>query len=373
MACLQLTVLVPAKVITILMSVMFFSFIKTGFGMKQTDVCRPFCTGSDCITLNQDRVDFQTAEEACRDRSGELLTFQSETDESNLDILSQELYGNFWIGLHLPAAACSDLSAPLRGYEWTSGSVHSSFIPSFSTWKDSVKVCSPRCVSISNNQKWTERPCSDKTDGFLCKTKHKDACQARGLSNPDVIPSSDGCSGGHCEHTCTDAKGGYICSCFRGYIPDRKNPGRCKLHCAQEKCPAVCERNADPCFCADGFLLIETFCEDIDECSNDGCDQDCSNTFGSYVCSCREGFVLKDEVKCIKAKGGVIGFVKPAPSNHTLKGSSAPAGGFLWIWILLVVAVAVFVIMLRFYVVKRQKHREQNSSQSAAPVDNIEG
>ncbi|XP_039642842.1 complement component C1q receptor [Perca fluviatilis] len=384
MACLQLTVFVPMKVMTmtILMSVILFFSITTGFGMEQTGVCRPFCTGSDCITVDQDRVDFQTAEEACRDRNGELMTFSSETDESTINSLRQELYGNFWIGLRLPASACSNLSVPLRGYKWTSDNVHSSFIPSFSTWKDSVKVCSPRCVSLSNGQKWTERLCSDKTDGFLCKTKHKDACQAQELSDPNVIKSSKGCKGGPCEHTCTDVKGGYICSCYSGYIPDSKNPEECKLHCPQHKCPAKCQGKTSECYCPDGFLLSDTFCEDIDECLNGGCDQECKNTFGSFVCSCRKGFVLKNEVKCVKAKGSesfavttpiVIAFVKPATNNHTLKGSSAPAGGFLWIWIFVVVAVVVFIFVIRFYVVKQQKRREQNSNQpSTAPVENIE-
>ncbi|XP_029316984.1 complement component C1q receptor-like [Cottoperca gobio] len=384
MACLQLTACVLLKVttMTILMSVVFFLSMKTGLCIKQTGVCSPFCIGNDCITVNQDRVDFQTAEEACRDRNGELLTFRSETDESSFDILSQRLFGDFWIGLHLPAVACSNLSVPLRGYEWTSGSVHRSVFPFFSTWKDSVKVCSPRCVSLSNDQKLNERLCSDKPDGFLCRTTHKDACRAQQLSDPKVIQSSAGCSDGPCEHECTNVKGGYLCSCFRGYIPDNEDPRLCNIHCAQQKCPAICERNTNSsCFCPEGFVFSETFCEDIDECSNFGCDQECENTFGGFVCSCQEGFVLKDQVKCIKAEGGerlvvipiAIGFVKPSTDNHTWQGASAPAGGLLWLWIFLVAAVAVFIIVIRFYVVKRQKSREQNSNQqSAAPVDNIE-
>ncbi|XP_031722621.1 thrombomodulin-like [Anarrhichthys ocellatus] len=382
MACLHFTTVVPVKVMimTILMSVFFSPYIKTGFCLKRTVACRPFCTGSDCITVNLDRVDFQTAEEACRDKNGELMTCRSETDESTLGILSQELYGHFWIGLHLPAVSCSNLSAPLRGYEWTSDSVHRSFSPHFSPWKDSVKVCSPRCVSLSNDQKWTERLCSDKTDGFLCRTKHKDACQARELSDPNVIRSSKGCSSAPCQHTCTDVIGGYICSCSRGFIQDSKQPGKCKIHCAQQKCPAIYEGILP--YCAAGFVFSETFCEDIDECVNYGCDQECKNTFGSFVCSCREGFVLKDQVKCIKAEGSerfvvttpiVLGFVKPATNNHTLKGSSAPAGGFLWMWIFGVVAVVLFIFVVRFYVVKRQKRREQNSNQQpTVPVDNNE-
>uniref|UniRef100_A0A3B4ZG79 Thrombomodulin n=1 Tax=Stegastes partitus TaxID=144197 RepID=A0A3B4ZG79_9TELE len=369
---------------TFLASVMFLLCFETAFGLKQAGTCRPFCRGSDCITVNQDRVDFKTAEEACQHSNGELLTFQSETDQGVFDILSQELLGNFWIGLRLPAEACSNLSAPLRGYEWTSGNTDRSFIPSFSAWKDSVQLCFPHCVSLSNDQKLTERLCSDKTDGFLCKAKHKDACQAQELlSDPVVFQDSKGCLTAPCEHTCKDVQGGYTCSCFSGYIPDSKDPRLCKMHCARQNCPAICERNDDStCYCPAGFLLNGKLCEDINECEMDGCDHECKNTFGSFVCSCRKGYALTDQVKCIKAmdSGHLVvttpvsaGFVKPA-ANNTVKGSSVAAGNFIWIWIMVAVAVVAFIIAIRFYVVKRQRSREQDSVQQStvsAPVDNI--
>ncbi len=344
--------------------------------MKQTGTCRPFCNGNDCITLNQETVDFKTAEEACRAKSGELLTFHQETDKSLLDILSRELYGDFWIGLRLPAGVCSNLSASLRGYEWTSGSLHSSFTPSTSTWRDGARVCSPRCVSLAQDQKWTERLCSDRTDGFLCRTKHKDACQAQEVSDPGVIQSSEGCDSGPCQHDCEDVKGGYKCSCFKGYVPDSKDPRQCVMHCAQQKCPAICEQNS--CSCPVGFLFKSTdkTCEDMDECSMQGCDQECKNTFGSYVCSCRQGFVLQNQVRCIKAVASegfenTTPITQPAARNNTLKGSSAPASGFIWIWIFIALATLVLIFVIRFYVVKRQKRREQISIQQA-PADNIE-
>ncbi|XP_078667423.1 collectin-10-like [Branchiostoma floridae x Branchiostoma belcheri] len=40
---------------------------------------------------------------------------------------------------------------------------------------------------------------------------------------------------------------------------------------------------------------MSLFCQDIDECAtlNGGCDQNCTNTIGSYVCSCTEdGFAV---------------------------------------------------------------------------------
>lgn len=362
---------------------MFVLSFQAGFEEKQTSMCVPICAGSDCVTVNQDQMDFKTAEEACRGSMGELLTFQSETDEDIYYSLSQELFGDFWIGLRLPAGACTNLSAPLRGYEWTYGNVGRSFIPPQSTWKESVTLCSPHCVSLSNDHKWTERPCSDKINGFLCKTKHKHACQAQELSDPIVFKSSKGCQTGPCEHICKDVKDGYICSCSPGYIPDSKNPRLCQMYCGQEKCPVICEGvHGSECSCPNGYIRSENQCEDINECEMNACDQECINTFGSFVCSCRTGFVLKGQVKCkvriddspdVPITSTVaVGFVKPANRNNTLKGSVGTGGSFVWIWIAVAVTVVVSIFVIRLYVVKRQKRREQHVNQSTTPVDNIE-
>ncbi|XP_019940404.2 thrombomodulin-like [Paralichthys olivaceus] len=357
----------------ILMSIIVLLSFKAECGMKQAGICRLVCTGGDCITVNQDRVDFRAAEAACRDRSGELLTLRPETDESILHTLSQELSGNFWIGLRLPTGACSNLSSPLRGYEWISGSTLS-FIPSPDTWRHSTEVCFPHCVSLSNDQKWTERLCSEETDGYLCRTQHKDACLAQELSDPTVFQSSKGCSTGPCEHKCTDVKGGYKCSCSSGYIPDSKDPRRCKMHCDKSRCPKICDGAV--CSCPDGYIIDKDFCEDIDECGNGRCDHGCKNTLGDFECTCSEGFVLEGKYQCIEAKDRESFFTttpvslystKPAADN-TLKTSPATAGGFLWVWVVAAVAVVVLIFVVRFYVVRRQKRREQ----SPAPVDNNE-
>ena len=46
------------------------------------------------------------------------------------------------------------------------------------------------------------------------------------------------------------------------------------------------------------FLLILS---DINECtaSNGGCEQICKNTYGSFECSCKKGFLLQaDDFRC---------------------------------------------------------------------------
>lgn len=53
---------------------------------------------------------------------------------------------------------------------------------------------------------------------------------------------------------------------------------------------------------------------DKDECSKDngGCQQDCVNTFGSYECQCRSGFVLHDNRHdCKEGKAGLAPRLRP--------------------------------------------------------------
>uniref|UniRef100_A0A3B4F481 C-type lectin domain-containing protein n=1 Tax=Pundamilia nyererei TaxID=303518 RepID=A0A3B4F481_9CICH len=105
MACLQ----TRAPVLRMSMTILMVSLtVGKGLDIKQPDHCRAVCSNygkPDCITLNQGEVDFKTAEEACHDRKGELLQLCSKSDKRLFDILSQELFGNYWIGLHLPAGA----------------------------------------------------------------------------------------------------------------------------------------------------------------------------------------------------------------------------------------------------------------------------
>ncbi|KAI8494281.1 hypothetical protein Bbelb_280410 [Branchiostoma belcheri] len=82
-------------------------------------------------------------------------------------------------------------------------------------------------------------------------------------------------------------------------------------------CDHVCTNTMGTfhCSCVTGFNLNadELSCDDNDECliANGGCDQTCSNTIGSFLCSCGNGYVLNsngyfcDDVnECSTANGG---------------------------------------------------------------------
>lgn len=353
-------------------SVCILLSLKCGLCVKSAGTCRTFCFGTDCVTLNRDRVNFETAEKACRDMRGALTALQSEEGENILDTLRQELHGDFWIGLRLPAGACSNLSAPTRGYKWTAAGAHSSSIPSSTRWRDTRVVCSPHCVSLSSDGKWTERSCEVMADGYLCTAKRGDACHALELSDPTFFSGPEDCSAAPCQQKCTVVRGGIRCSCFAGFKPDSKDPRQCQLHCEQERCPAMCDKNTgESCECPFGFLLSGKICQDIDECSMNECSQECQNNFGSFVCSCREGFVLKNQVKCMRATPVIEGVAKAASNDSTLGVSSAATGSFLWIWILVAVAVVALIIAIRFYVVRRH-NRQLLDQQSTAQLSRRE-
>ncbi|XP_071495091.1 low-density lipoprotein receptor-related protein 1-like [Diadema antillarum] len=75
------------------------------------------------------------------------------------------------------------------------------------------------------------------------------------------------------------------------------------------------------CVCPEGFQAPSdnpTVCQDIDECDMYGtCDQVCTNTEGSYNCSCAEGYVLHSFGRCEAT--GEAAYLLVANVNNLLK------------------------------------------------------
>ncbi|XP_028416438.1 pro-epidermal growth factor-like [Dendronephthya gigantea] len=70
-----------------------------------------------------------------------------------------------------------------------------------------------------------------------------------------------------------------------------------KDHCSLNNiCPANSTCTNSPgtivCSCDTGFTGNQTYCQDIDECTNGSCDYNanCTNTVGSYTCQCLSGY-----------------------------------------------------------------------------------
>jgi len=113
-----------------------------------------------------------------------------------------------------------------------------------------------------------------------------------------------------CSHTCTNMVGAFLCSCPKGYHIDGngvtcQDVDECLID--EYDCPSglSCENLIGSYQCAiscqPGTVRTENgkSCQDVDECATGThqCEQTCMNTFGTYVCSCRDGY-QQDDTEC---------------------------------------------------------------------------
>ena len=85
---------------------------------------------------------------------------------------------------------------------------------------------------------------------------------------------------GGCTYTCTNTPGSYICDCSTGY-----NFDPIELNCTGKNILSI---------------ILSNNTLDIDECTtnNGGCEHLCTNTIGSFYCTCYSGFHLSNDVFC---------------------------------------------------------------------------
>ena len=91
-----------------------------------------------------------------------------------------------------------------------------------------------------------------------------------------------------CNQTCTNTVGSYSCSCVTGY----------RLASDGHMCDGECIYTYVLTMATDKrYVYVTCTYADINECSEDtdGCAHTCSNTVGSYSCSCNTGYRLASD------------------------------------------------------------------------------
>ncbi|XP_016099415.1 signal peptide, CUB and EGF-like domain-containing protein 1 [Sinocyclocheilus grahami] len=329
-------------------TILFIMIISSCAGM----VCSCACSSNlkHCANIYQMPVDFQAAEQTCREWGGQ-LSIQSNASDKVVDYLIDNLIGHFWSGLHLPSGKCLSNTSALRKGEWTN-------------LETGEAPCVQLCMSVSSDGTRTPRPCADKLDGFLCEDSQGDLCKGRA-----VVLDNARCMFAPCEHACTPMETGYRCSCKERFRPNARDPRRCDFYCASNVCEALCMRSGSVCWCPAGFVRSDQTCEDVDECeSNHGCAHTCINTIGSYRCACYEPFILVNGTECTHVHSLYNGQVftshsTPSP-NSIARGALSTPGEYVGLIIFLVVAVFALLVLVHYLRGRKATVQECNPSDS---------
>ena len=160
------------------------------------------------------------------------------------------------------------------------------------------------------------------------------------------------CAGdnGNCSHICHDTETSYYCSCKHGYkmLNDSKT---CEGN-SRKKTKIYCEqRNAEiiDVYKMERLKRKLSYFIDINECDIIGqCSQICTNTKGSYKCSCTSDYVLSPNGRNCNPTAGTSWLVL---SKHVLSSNSR----FRLFYILSLVNVKTIKLVTTFFVAQKEK------------------
>ncbi|XP_067900490.1 thrombomodulin [Heterodontus francisci] len=155
-----------------------------------------------------------------------------------------------------------------------------------------------------------------------------------------------------CAHKCANTAGSFHCKCYSGYQVDASDFTRCIFHCKTNtgRCDPRC--SGDECECPEGYIFDDELrqCFDIDECNSGLCDQDCTNSFGSFKCDCQEGYQLQaDGTSCDREGSGSSETFNLLPTTlRPTSGPPHPARAGLSLGVVLGIIFAIAMLTLIF-------------------------
>ncbi|KAK1175866.1 nephronectin [Acipenser oxyrinchus oxyrinchus] len=185
-------------------------------------------------------------------------------------------------------------------------------------WKNFNGVCQPQCKKSCRNGICIGPNKCSCYKGFQGKY-----CEAD-VNECGLLPRL-------CSHSCMNTQGSYRCYCQSGFQLNADGETCSKTSpCSNSRCQFGCqdqEEGGMRCVCPSGLRLAldNRTCEDIDECQH-GADicpssRSCRNTFGSYLCVCREGFVigmLQGKMKCRDKDECLLGTHRCSRHGHCI-------------------------------------------------------
>uniref|UniRef100_UPI00358E2F18 complement component C1q receptor-like n=1 Tax=Myxine glutinosa TaxID=7769 RepID=UPI00358E2F18 len=296
---------------------LFLGFVYLGRSSGHPDIIESLrCSESTCFGVrygNDSKITFQEARNYCSSTGGHLASIRSEVEAHLVSRLIEDAGIQakkgvaFWIGLRKPRGLCTVTHKALRGYHWTSGEGDTPY----ANWVATPERTCTRvtCVSLvyahtGKTPKWKGRNCrTSRLVGTLCEYKFEAMCAPIAVDQGSMIQVH--------YASVLPVQGDGSRALLPGTVAnvtclDLPRPQSAEISCSQD---VENDQKADwshsdlPCLqkrCEHGYELHGDVCQDMDECDEEPCEHIgfCSNTAGSFVCECLDGYTVVNTTGC---------------------------------------------------------------------------